>query len=86
MQTILSEDIIKILPKGLMTIPIKFRKALGLVDNGIARIKEDKGRLIIEHIYTIPYPVRTYKNEEIDQFLAQDKKDSIELKKKKLLP
>lgn len=86
MQTIIPEEIIRILPKGIMTIPKKFRQALGFNENGLARVREEKGKLVIEPVFALPYKVRTYTNEEIDKFLAFDKKESAELKKKKLLP
>ena len=86
MQVQQQEEIIKILPKGIMTIPKKFREALGFVENGLARVKQEKGRLVLEPVRTLPYPVRTYTKEEIEEFIALDKKESIELKRKKLLP
>jgi len=86
MQTISQEEIIKILPKGLMTIPKKFRRALGFEENGLARVKKEKGRLIVEPIFTLPYKVRSYTDQEIDEFIELDKRESKGLKKKKLLP
>lgn len=74
------ETIIKIQPKGLMTIPIKFRRALGLTANNLARIKKEKGRLVIEPVRTLPYPVRSYTDAEVDEFLRLDAKESALLK------
>lgn len=85
MQTQARGEIVRILPKGIMTIPKKFRETLGLVENGLARIKTEKGRLIVEPVRILPYPVRTYTNEEIKEFIAQDKQETKELKQKKLL-
>lgn len=84
MQTVV-EDIIKILPKGLVTIPKKMREELGFEENSMVRIKEEKGRLVIEPLRTLPYPVRRYTQAEIDEFMKLDKKESKLLKKKKLL-
>ena len=78
-------QIIKILPKGLITIPKKFRQNLGLEENGLARVKQDAGRLIVEPVRTIPYPVRSYTDAEIDEFLKLDAQESQQLKKKGLL-
>lgn len=78
-------QIIKILPKGLITIPKKFRQNLGLEENGLARIKQDTGRLIVEPVRTLPYPVRSYTDAEIDEFLKLDAQQSQQLKKKGLL-
>ena len=78
-------QIIKILPKGLITIPKRFRQSLGLEENGLARVKQNAGRLIVEPVRTLTYPVRSYTDAEIDEFLELDNKESQELKKKGLL-
>lgn len=68
------EEIVKFQPKGLLTIPKKYRLSLGFEERGLARIKTEKGKLIIEPVRTLPYPVRTYTDAEIEEFLALDKK------------
>lgn len=80
-----TEDIIKILPKGLITIPKKFRRKLGMEDNSLVRVKEEKGKLIMEAVRTFPYPIRTYTKEELMEFLDLDKRETKSLKKKGLL-
>ncbi|OGG14150.1 hypothetical protein A2773_05365 [Candidatus Gottesmanbacteria bacterium RIFCSPHIGHO2_01_FULL_39_10] len=80
-----TENIIRILPKGVVTIPKKIRELVRLEENELARIKVEKGRLIIEPVRTLPYPVRSYTEKEIDEFIALDKKETKELKKRKLL-
>ena len=85
MQTSQFEEIIKIQPKGLITIPKKIRRELGLSDNSLARIKKVKGRVLIEPVRTLSYPVRTYSDKEIDEFIDIDNKESQELRKKGLL-
>ncbi len=86
MQTVNRDEIVKILPKGLMTIPKKFRRELGFEENGLARVKKERGRLIIEPIFTLPYRVRSYNDQEINEFIDLDRKENKELRKKKLLP
>lgn len=73
------EQIIQFQPKGLITIPKKLREAVGLQERAIARIKEEKGRLIIEPVRTLPYPVRGYTDEEIREFINLDRKESKQL-------
>jgi bifunctional DNA-binding transcriptional regulator/antitoxin component of YhaV-PrlF toxin-antitoxin module len=85
MQTFVTEEIVKIQAKGLLTIPKGFRLNLGLEENTLARLKEEKGRLVIEPVRTLPYPVRRYTDKEIDDFLVLDTKETKELKKKGLL-
>ena len=79
------EEIIKVLPKGLITIPKKLRQSVGLRENGLARIKKEKGKLVIEPVTILSYPVRSYTEEEIEEFLETDRKEGLELKKMKLL-
>ncbi|KKQ73810.1 MAG: hypothetical protein US96_C0051G0003 [Candidatus Woesebacteria bacterium GW2011_GWB1_38_5b] len=54
------EQIIKIQGKGLVTIPKNFRDELGLGKNSLARIIKEKGRLILEPLRILKYPVRSY--------------------------
>ena len=83
MQQIILEEIVKIQPKGLFTIPKKFRTGL-FEENGLARVKKEKGRLILEPIRTLPYPVRSYSSEEVKEF-DQDKDETKILKAKGIL-
>lgn len=85
MQPIIAEEIVKIQPKGLLTIPKEFRLELGLEENTLARLKKEKGRLIIEPVRLLPYSVRRYTDEEIEGFLALDAKETKELKKNGIL-
>ncbi len=85
MQTLLFEEIVKLQPKGLFTIPKKFRKALSLSGSDLIRVRNVKGRLILEPVRTLPYPVRSYTDTELDDFLALDKEESKKLRKKGLL-
>lgn len=82
MQQTLTDEIIKIQPKGLITIPKELREELGFRENEFARIKKEKGRLIIEPVRVLPYPVRTYSHKEVDEFFKIDKEETSRLKKK----
>lgn len=85
MPQIISEQLVRIQPKGLITLPKKFRDTLGLQENQLARIKKIKGQLIIEPVRVLPYSVRRYSNQEIIEFLNLDKQEAKQLKKKGLL-
>lgn len=85
MQQIIQEEIIKIQPRGLLTIPKKFRQSLNLEKNSLVRIRKDKWRLVIEPVRTLPYPVRSYSNEDIEEFLKLDVQETKRLKGKGLL-
>lgn len=85
MQTITQEEISKIQSKGLITIPKKLRQNLGLNENSLIRIKQEKGKLVIEPVRTLPYSVRSYAEEDLKEFITLDKKETKSLKKKGLL-
>ena len=76
------EEIVKIQPRGLFTIPKKLRTTLGFSDNSLIRVKEEKGSLVLEPVRTFPYPVRGYTEEDIKEFIELDKKESKVLRKK----
>lgn len=85
MQTF-SENIIKVLPKGLVTIPKKWRDELGLSENGLARIRKEGRRLVIEPVSVVGYTLRDYSQEEIKQFIKEDRiSPQLAKKVKKLL-
>ncbi len=85
MQQIMTEDIVKMQPKGLLTIPKRFREELGFEEDGFVRVKQEKGRIVLEPARILDYPVRSYSKEEIDEFLALDRKETRLLKKKRLI-
>ena len=73
------EIIVKIQPKGLFTIPKKLRAGL-FEENGFARVRKEKRRLVIEPVRMLSYPVRSYTNDEIDEFLNLDQEEAKKLK------
>lgn len=85
MQQIAQEEIIKMQTKGLVTIPKKMRQRLGFEENSLVRVKEERGRVVIEPVRTLPYPVRSYTNQEIKEFIALDTSETKVLRKKGLL-
>ncbi len=78
------EEIVKIQPRGYLTIPATFRRDWDLTD-GLVRITKKQSSLIIEPVRVLPYPVRSYTDQEIDSFFAEDAKQTKELIKKGLL-
>ena len=85
MQVTRHQDFTKLQPKGLITIPKKFRQSLGFEQNQLLRLKQEKGRLVIEAVRTLPYPVRTYSSKNISQFINLDEQESKNLKTKNIL-
>ena len=84
-QAPVQEELVKLQPKGLITIPKKMREFFNLEEKGIVRLKVEKGRLYLEPVRTLSYPVRSYTKSEIKEFLTFDQDLSKYLKKKKLL-
>ena len=68
-----TENIVKILPKGLVTIPKKLRQELGFEESGLARVKKEGRRLVLEPVSVIGYPLRDYTKEEVREFVNQDR-------------
>jgi AbrB family looped-hinge helix DNA binding protein len=85
MQTLNQEEIVKLQPKGLITIPKKFRELLDLEENGLLKVRLEKDRLVIEPVKTLSYKVRSYTEEEIEEFFKLDEEESKILRKKKLI-
>lgn len=84
MQTVSYEEIIKLQPRGVFTVPKKLREGL-FDDGGIAKIKRVGSRLVIEPVRTLAYPVRSYTNQELREFFELDEKETKELKAKGLI-
>lgn len=85
MQQAIQTDFVKVQQKGLITIPKAFRDQLGIKENTLVKITKEKGRLIIEPMNDLPYGVRSYTPEEVQEFIEYDKKLSEQLKKDGLL-
>lgn len=85
MQTIPLEDIIKIQAKGLITIPKKMRDTIGVVERSLVRLRADQGKITIEPVRTLPYPVRSYTDKELAEFIAFDEEQGKELRRLKII-
>lgn len=79
-------NLVKILPKGLVTIPKKLRQEVGLGENSLARITKEGKKLILEPVDIVSYPLREYSVDEIRQFIKADRlSPQLARKAKKLL-
>lgn len=71
---------LKILDKGMVTIPKNWRDELGFKKGGIIKAYKEGAKLIIEaQAETAPY--RIYSDEEIDEWLNEDQLSESLLKK-----
>lgn len=85
MQLTTFDDYTQLQPKGLITIPKKFREALGMKEKQLLRLTKDKSRLIVEPVQVLSYPARRYTKKDLKDFFQLDKDDSQTLKTKNLL-
>lgn len=67
------EEWLKVLGKGMVTIPKQWRKDLGLEEGDIVKAKKEGNRVVIEPQKSTPVPYRVYSGGEIDAFLKEDK-------------
>lgn len=85
MQQFIQEEIIKVQSRGLVTLPKNLRQKLGLGKDSLVRVKEEKGRLVIEPVRILPYTVRSYTEDEVKGFIGLDKQETKALREKGLL-
>lgn len=75
MQTVIKsefpEEWIRVLTKGMITIPKVFRDELGMKEGEIAKIRKVGKRLVIEPREIADYEV--YSDKELAEMLAEDK-------------
>ena len=68
--TIQDEVWIKILPKGLITLPKKMREKLDIKAGDIAKVKISAGSIVIEPRESVKY--RFFTDKEIDRWVKDD--------------
>lgn len=66
-----SEEWLKVLSKGLVTIPKAWREELGIKSGGNVKASKVGNTVVLEPV--IEYaPIRHFTDEEIDEFLRED--------------
>lgn len=68
-----NQEWLKVLGKGMVTIPKQWREELGLEAGDVVRAKKDGNRVVIEPQQSSLAPYRVYSNAEIEEFLQADK-------------
>ncbi len=74
-QTIIAtnqEEWLKVLGKGMVTIPKQWRDELGLEEGDIVKAKKEGNKVVIEPQQSSLAPYRVYSTAEIDTFLKED--------------
>ena len=74
------EEYLRILGKGMVTIPKAWRDELGLEEGGIVRAQRVGSKMIIES-ESKPVPYRIFSNEEIEEWLKEDQLSAPLVKK-----
>lgn len=72
---------LKVLGKGMITLPKKWRDDLGLVRGDVIKAKKEDNKVVIEARQSKNAPYRVYTDSEIDEFLKNDQ-IPVSLKKK----
>ena len=67
------EEWLKVLGKGMVTIPKQWREELGFKEGDIVKAKKEGNRVVIEPQKGTLAPYRVYSRAEIDAFLEEDK-------------
>lgn len=65
------EEWLKILTKGMVTLPKSWRKELGIEEGKMVKAKKVANQIIIEPMEK-PVSYRTYSQKELQQFLRDD--------------
>jgi len=85
MQTVTYEDqIIQLQPRWVFTLPKSLRDNF-FEENKLAKISRIGRKIVIEPVRTLPYAVRSYSKNEVDEFFELDDKESKELKNKGII-
>ena len=64
---------LKVLGKGMITLPKKWREAMNVTTGDVIKAKKEGAKVIIEASQSQTVPYRIYSDYEIDEFLKQDK-------------
>lgn len=78
-----SEEWLKVLGKGMVTLPKKWRDQMGIQNGDILKAKKEGNKVIIESTQAKSVPYRIYSADEITQFLIEDRLPKKLLKKAK---
>jgi len=63
---------LKVLAKGMVTLPKKWRDELGIENGSLVKARKEGNKLIIEVQPRKLAPYRVYSDAEIDEFLKED--------------
>ncbi len=85
MKAVARRKVIRALPKGQITIPGEFRKALGIGPETLLSVSLVKGHLEISLLDQHADGLRRYTAGDIERFLAEDRLDQETVRKVRAL-
>ena len=71
--TNVQETWLKVLGKGMITLPKKWREAMNVTTGDVIKAKKEGAKVVIEARQTRTVPYRVYSDSEIDEFIREDK-------------
>ncbi len=71
--TVIQEEWLKVLGKGMVTLPKRWREDMGISEGDVIKAKKEGNKVVIEAQQTQSVPYRVYSDTEIDEFLAEDR-------------
>ena len=71
--TPVDQEWLKVLGKGMITLPKKWRDEMGINQGDVVKAKKEGNRVLIEPKLGKPAPYRVYTKDEIETFLREDK-------------
>lgn len=75
------EEWLKVLDKGMVTIPKKWRDDLGITKGNVLKAKK-QGTSVVLETAALNVPYRIYTDAEIDEFLRLDQLETKQMKKR----
>ena len=67
-------------PKGQITLPKKLRDKYGIKPGVPVKISDANGAILVEPVRILPYPVRQYTADEVEEFLKLDEAETKQVK------
>lgn len=67
-----NQEWLKVLGKGMVTIPKRWRDDLGIEEGAVVKAKKEGNKVVIETRQDDSVPYRVYTDTEIDEFLKED--------------
>ena len=71
--TNIQETWLKVLGKGMITLPKKWREDMGVATGDVIKAKKEGAKVVIEARQTRTVPYRVYSDSEIEEFVKADK-------------